>query len=247
MAAPITYVNAPTRGARRGGIFAVAAVEDNVDRLLMADVLSWTSDDCDFPVGVPELCFGESADPGGVKTFEGLTTAESATVFAAYAGIACWIDGDDFAGRARAKLAQGAHKIVEDHAAEWLAANAGVALPSESVATAIALADNYADDAFPGLPVIWINRGQADIALSEHAVIADGNGGLWTANGTPIIASSSIPANTVYVTGTVTVYRSVVVDAQAIDQTHNTEYAIAEQGYAIGFDCPQPGRFTVTP
>lgn len=244
MAAPITYVDAPARGARRGGIFAVAGVVEGVDRLLIAENISWTSEDCDFPVGIPELCWGESADPDGEKTFEGLTTAESSIVFGAYAGVACWLGGDDFAARARRKLDNGVHKIVEDHAYTWLAANAAAAVPAGDIDRAIAFADNYADDNFPGLPVIWMNRGQANLA--GKSLEGDKEGNLWTANGTPVIASASIPADSVFVTGTVTVFRSSVVDAQAIDQTHNTEYAIAEQGYAIGFDCPEPGLFAVT-
>lgn len=243
----IIYVAPPVRHPRRGGILAVADIIESDERLFIAESVQWTAESCDAVVSVPELCFGTSPDPGGSKDFAGLSDAFSSDVFAGYAGSQCWIHGEDFVERSRRTLADGEGLFIETQAVAWFVDIAAAATVVTSFGGAISAADNFADANYPGRPTLWMNRGDAVEAHGARLLNGDREGNLWTPNGTPVIATSAVPAGTVYVTGSVTVWRTKVVDGTAIDHTHNLEYGIAERGYAVGLDCLVPTAFTVTP
>lgn len=247
MADATHYVEAPRRSPRRGGIRAVAEVRSGSDRLALGGVLEYTSPGCGIAVGEVELCYPSPMAEQAPKTREGIETLDGiAPVFGVYAGVECWLGGSDFEADALRLLDQGADRAIEDALNTWLQA----ATPGAAQATltdAIAAADNAADGAYPGLPVIILNRGDAEKAFAAQAIQGDGTGNLWTANGTPVLSSSQITAGKVAVTGALTVEEGPRGSFLTENLTLNKQFAIAEQVFGILVDCEYVATFPVTP
>lgn len=237
MADATHYVEAPRRSPRRGGIRAVAEFRAADNRLGLGGIVEFTSPGCGIAVGDVTLCYPSGTDPQAEKTRSGIDTLEGVgVVFGAYAGVECWLDGSDYLTDARNLLEQGADRAVEAALNTWIQA----ATPGDAQASldeAIATADSAADGAYPALPVIVMNRADAALAYASGALDGDGSGMLWTGNGTPVLSSSAITAGKVAVTGALTVLEGSVEAHQVQNYELNTEYAIAEQVFAILVDC----------
>lgn len=246
MADATHYVEAPRRSPRRGGIRAVAEMRTGSDRLALGGILEYTSPGCGIAVGEVELCYPSPMAEQAPKTRQGIETLDGlAPVFGVYAGVECWLGGSDFEADAARLLDQGADRAIEDALNTWIqAATPGAA--QTSLSEAIAAAENAADGAYPGLPVIVMNRGDAQRAFAEEALDGDGTGNLWTANGTPVLASSQITAGTVAATGSITVEEGRRGVYRTENLTLNKEFAIAEQVFGILVDCNYVAVFEVT-
>lgn len=236
----------PRRSPRRGGIRSVAEFRSGSNRMGLGGIIEYTSPGCGLAVGDVELCYPSPADPQAEKTRSGIDTLEGiGPVFGIYAGIECYLDGSDFEADARRLLEQGADRAVETALNTWLQAQ--TAEPAvATLAAAIAAAENEADGSYPGLPVLVMNRADAQLAFTDRALEGDGTGNLWTASGTPVLASASIAANTVSATGGITVLEGAVITSRADRLELNKEYAIAEQVFGIAVDCGYVVRYTVT-
>lgn len=237
---------APRRSPRRGGIRSVAEFRAAEGRFGLGGIVEYTSPGCGIAVGDVELCYPSPADPQAEKTRAGIETLVGiGPVFGVYAGVECWLGGSDYEGDAQRLLEQGADRAVEAAINTWVQADtAGTA--QTSFAAAIAIADNTADGAYPGLPTILMNRGDAVLAYAEDALWSDGSGALWSPNGTPVIASAAFEAGTVAVTGGITVLEGATETHRVQQYELNTEYAIAERVYAVLVDCNYLETWTVT-
>jgi hypothetical protein len=75
-------------------------------------------------------------------------------------------------------------------------------------------------------------------ARAAKAIFGDEESGkLWSANGTPVIATGAGSESAIYIAGWPTVYASEFTEIQAYDPIVNQELAIAERVYGIAVDC----------
>lgn len=236
MADPTVHVAPPQRRPRKGGIRAVANFAP-LERAFAAEAVDWVDVACGFPQAAPGLCWGEAVAPAE-KSRYGFDTGESAPIFPLYAGVECYLqsEGDTFETEARALLASGTDRAVEQKLSAYLDVLNPTPDPAADLEVAIAFLDDYADSFYVGQPVIHMARALAVRAKARMLLDGDADGNLWTANGTPVSAGDYNPFN-VYVTGDVTVYESEVVSTIAIDPRHNRQMALAEQAFAFGIDC----------
>jgi len=237
MADATHYVDAPRRSPRRGGVRSVAEFRDAPNRLGLGGVVEYTSPGCQIAVGDVKLCYPSPAAAQPTKTRAGINTLTGiAPVAGIYAGVECFLDGSDFEQDALNLLSNGSDRAVEAALNTWIqAATPGAA--KTGVAAAIAAAENAADGAYVGLPIIVLNRADAEAAFAARALEGDGTGNLWTGNGTPVLASSQITAGKVAVIGGLTVLISTPEVNRVQNYTYNKEYAIAEQVFALLVDC----------
>lgn len=247
MADATYYAQAPRRSPRRGGIRSVAEVVSGTNRMSLGGVLEYTSPGCGIAVGEVELCYPSPMADQAPKVRDGIETLEgTAPIFGVYAGVECWLGGSDFEADATRLLEQGADRAIEKELNDWVQ----TATPGTAQATltdAIAAAENAADGAYPGLPVIVMNRADAEKAFAQRALEGDGTGNLWTGNGTPVLSSSQITAGKVAVTGAITLLEGDRGVFRTQNLTLNKEFAIAEQVFGLLVDCEYLAAFPVTP
>jgi hypothetical protein len=242
---PNIFVAPPQRKPRKGGIKSVIGEFVSVDRLPIGAEIEWISEGCEFPKAAPGLCYVANpvTDP---KTFEGIEHG-AGPIFGLYTGVQCFLGPDsDYEERARKALSEGEGRGVEEVLWEWAATTGGAALPATTLVDAIAQAEESADSYYIGQPVIMMSRRVAVWARSVKAIFGDEeNGRLWTANGTPVIASAAASDAQLSIFGWPTVYGSDVTATRVIDHTVNQELAIAERIYAIAVDCAFIFTYTV--
>lgn len=235
MSNPIADVAIPERKPRLGGIKSVIGDFVTAERLAASKNIQWVSPGCSFPELAPGLCWGQ--DPTGTKTADGIDVmAGLADNFALYAGVECYMPGDDYPSRANKLLQDGEDRAVEAQFAAAFATLTPVA-GTGGLAGAIAALDQEADGAYVGRPVIWMARDAAVEARAADLVEGDRDGNLWTANGTPVVASASLSAAEVWVTGWPTVYASGIFVTVVDHPTQNRTLAIAERAYGLAVDC----------
>jgi hypothetical protein len=247
MADPMVLVPTPTRPPRKGGLKAIVGDFIVTARLGAAANVQYLSEGCAFPSVAPGLCWGTVQT--GDKTADGISVENGITsIFGQYAGVECFLDFQsdrEYAQRATNNLERGEHSEIEAVLAGWAAG--GTAGSTGSIVAAVGAADQYADQRYTGLPVILMNRGTAVLAAAEGAIDGDFESGLmYTANGTPVLASWVVPANKIFVIGWPTVYVSETTTTTAKDLTTNVEMAIAERLYAVAVDCLFRAVITVT-
>jgi hypothetical protein len=236
MAGPMITVSSPERKARKGGIKSVVGEFQSMPRLAVANALQWVADGCELPKLAPGLCYAD-VPVEGPKTFEGIGQG-TGPIFALYAGVHCYLGSDtDYDTRARALLELGEDRGVEEALWEWLGTKSAPG-PAVSIVDAIGTLEEYADETYVGQPVIVMSRRAAVHARAAKAILGnEETGELWTANGTPVIATGAGNEDALYIAGWPTVYASAFTDIQAYDPTVNQELAIAERVYGIAVDC----------
>jgi hypothetical protein len=246
MAEPTFRGEAPRRRERLGGLFAVADVRDGGMRLINGANLQYDQNGCGTVHEQPFACWGEvvadaEKQRDGVESGTGVVPA-----FGLYAGVECFAGPHDseYEPRARGVLEWWESRGVEGKLNGWLGGATDSA--ASDLVAAIAAADNHADDTYIGLPIIHLNRADAEVAFKEGALRADERGNLTTGHGTPVAASARYTAGVVAVTGDVTVLRSGMEAHRSIRPELNKTMAIAERGYAIAVDCDYRAKFTVT-
>jgi hypothetical protein len=236
MAGPMITVPSPARKARRGGIKSVVGEFEALPRLAVANALQWIADGGEFPKAAPGLCYA-TVPVTGNKEFNGIDQG-SGPIFALYAGVKCYLGpATDYAERARALLEQGEGRAVEEVLWEW-ANTLSVPGPATSIVDAVAAAEETADTMYVGGPVIMMSRRAAVHARAEKAILGnEDTGELWTANGTPVIATGAANDTGLFIMGWPTVYASDFTEIQTHDPIVNQELAIAERVYGIAVDC----------
>lgn len=247
MANPRIYVEPPARSVRKGGIKLVANFVP-MERGFAAEALEWVSASCTEPQRAPGLCWGEPFV--GTKTPGEPYDYESTPIFALYAGVECFLNvgsDEEYAAEARSVLEAGEDRPIEEFLFNYLVnENPNPGETATGWVDAIAQADNLIDGYIPGGAMLVMNRGDAVRARAASALDGDKDGNLWTANGTPVIASYKVTAGQFAVTGAITVWHSDIVVTNAEDVVTNRAMAIAERAYAIGIDCGAWATFTVT-
>lgn len=237
----------PRRSPRRGGIRSVAEFRDGGNRLALGGVIEYTSPGCGIAVGDVELCYPSPTGTQAEKVRAGIDTLEGVgPVFGAYAGIECWLGGSDFEADAIRLLDQGVDRAIEAALNTWVQAATPEAAEA-SLVEAIAVAENEADAEYVGLPTLLLNRGDAQRAFTAGALEGDGTGMLWTASGTPVLASAALEEGSVAITGGITVLEGLRKVFRTERLTLNKEFAIAEQVFGIVVDCDYVAVIPVTP
>jgi hypothetical protein len=245
MSNPTTTVPTPVRKDRRGGIKSVVGDFVPAERLAVATNLQWVADNCDFPKAAPGLCYAVTPVEGN-KEFGGLAVGDG-PVFALYAGVQCYLGNDtDYEDRARAQLESGEGRGVEEVLWEYGMTAGGTGPAQTSWVAAIGQADEAADTLYVGRPIIMMSRFAAVQARAAKALFGDEEGNLWTANGTPVIASAAAPDDTLIVFGWITVYASPLIATTAPNPILNQEMALAERAYGIAVDCSFALHYAVT-
>lgn len=245
MAGPMITVPSPKRQARKGGIKSIVGEFEALPRLAVANALQWIADGCELPKAAPGLCYA-TVPVTGNKEFNGIDQG-TGPIFALYAGVRCYLGTTtDYADRSHALLEQGEGRAVEEVLVEWARAEAAGGAVFTSIVAAVAELEEVADTGYLGLPVLIMSRSTAVRARAEKAIIEGGEDGkLFTANGTPVLATSAADDDELYVIGWPTVYASEFTDIQAYDQMVNQELAIAERVYGIAVDCGVSHKATI--
>jgi hypothetical protein len=248
MAGPKVSISPPTRKERKGGIKSVVGEFESAPRLAAAESLQWVSAGCEFPKAAPGLCYVPNPVTGD-KTYVGIDTG-SGPIFALYQGVKCYLgtgDDPDYDERARALLEAGEARGVEEVLWEYLNTAGGTGPAQTSWVAAIGQMDEAADTLYVGQPVIMMSRFAAVQARAAKAIFGDEETGrLWTANGTPIIASAAASDTVAVVFGWPTVFAGEFVTTRTADLTLNQEMAISERVYGIAVDCEFALHYAVT-
>jgi len=248
MAGPKVSIAPPERKPRKGGIKSVVGEFTSAPRLAAAEALQWISDGCEFPKAAPGLCYVPNPVTGN-KTYAGIDHG-AGPIFALYQGVQCYLgtgSDPDYDERARALLEQGEARGVEEVLWEYLNTAGGTGPAQTSWVAAIGQMDEAADTLYLGQPVIMLSRFAAVQARAAKALFGDEESGrLWTANGTPVIASAAASDTVAAVFGWPTVYASEFVTARTADLAINQEMAIAERVYGIAIDCEFALHYAVT-
>ena len=237
MADPTITVQPPTRRPRKGGISTVADFRTD-NRLFIGALPVYDALPCSLEVESVELCYVDSEAVDKVP--EGIEIAEAiGPTFGGYMGVECFVGPwDDYADRARASLEAAQDRVIEEALSDYLA-TLGPGTGSADLVTLIANLESEADAAYVGGPTILISRYEATIAASQFALFPDPSfdGRLWTANGTPVLASSQFDVGRVYSVGALTVLQSEIVVSEGYALTTNRNMAIAERAFNILIDC----------
>lgn len=181
----------------------------------------------------------------GISQFEGI-----APPFAVYRGVECYLGGDNggatYREQALAALEVDEELAVEAKLAEWAFADAA-GTTRATLLDAVALIEENASEEYNGLPLLIVSRSLAVFGAAEQVFFRE-DGGLVTANGTPVLTTSGVGFSdlnsVVAAIGWPEVYASDPIAYQADDLPQNMSMAIAERVYAIGVDCEY--RFAVT-
>ena len=168
MAEPIITVEAPRRVDRKGGIRTVADFVDGVDRIATDGTTVHVSPGCTFPQTLLELCIPTSPE----KTRKGIDQIEGlGGNFALYAGVECFLGGEDYAAAATTLLDQGEDRALESVLVTRILGGA-TAATTTSLGDAIAQADNNADNNYLGSPILIVNRGDVSRLVEDGALKA---------------------------------------------------------------------------
>lgn len=238
MADPTITTAPPRRTPRKGGISSVADFRTD-NRLASGVGVNYDADSCTVDLGAITLCYApvtvDDKEPQGITIGNGI-----GPTFGGYVGVECFIGPwDDYADRARAALEQSEDRLIESVLAEWLPD--GGLLSGTSLADVIAKLEGHADANYVGAPVLHLSRQNAVLAASQFLIFTDTNdpasGKLWTANGTPVVASGAYGPTDVRISGDITVLHSEVVVTQGFGLTQNRSMAVAERTYNIIVDC----------
>lgn len=237
--AQVQQVTAPQRKPRVGGIKDVSGPFVVEQRLAAVTDIVWEGSDCGVELSETRAgCYdlvtpAANKEATGVDQFAGIGPS-----FARYAGVECFIGGDQdgpsFEAQATARLEAAEDRTVEAKLMEW--ALGGTPIAAVGIAAAIANLEQAADAGYIGQPVLLMSRAMADLAYAADVLTRE-NGRLISPNGTPVVASGAIEGPEIAITGWPTVYASPIVSARGIAWGTNLDMALAERLYAIGIDC----------
>jgi hypothetical protein len=242
-----TFVELPTPTPLGGGVLSVANVIDTSGYELMG--VEALTDACSSAEVWEEWC---TTTPLGRKIFEDTLDHVVGDPFAVYAGIACDLQRtDEAADRATARLGYAESRGVDFHVEADLASAAGVVDLGGpfSVAQGIGVAEAFAATVYGGVPTLLIPRLLVQCACENGALTRNLDGSLETCAGskvapltTPLTVPVTVTSATLYVSGSVTVYRGPVetisVPQQVFDDgTFEPARALAERIYVPVFDC----------
>lgn len=248
MAQPTITVQPPTRKQRKGGIRTVADFRTE-QRLFTGALPVYDALPCNFAVGSVELCYVDGDQPD--KTAAGIASGEGIIpTFGGYMAVECFMGPwDDYAERARDTLDQASDRLVEERISQDLASLATTVTADGTILGVVAALEEDADTDYVGLPVIWVSRDTAARGAAEFAFFPDEShdGRLWTANGTPVLASGVLSDSNIYLTGGITVLQSEINVVQGLNPTVNTSLAIAERAYNAIIDCDYVTVAPLTP
>ena len=239
----VTLPNPPPLG---GGLMSVADVIDTTGHQLMG--VEALTDACSRVEEWLEWC---TMTPVGRKVFEDTQEHVVGDPFALYAGVGCDLQTlNEGARRAELRLSYGESRGVDQYVDAALSASADVIdLGSPfPLVQAIGVAEAFAATWYGGRPTLLIPR--LFLPCATHGPIQSNlDGSLSTVSGsrvapltTPVPVPVTVDSGTMYVTGSVVIFRGPVktisVPQQVFDNgTFAPMRALAERVYVPVFDC----------
>lgn len=243
------YADVPAPGIDlpKGGFLDVAHVVDSADTHIGMGVQYYTYLCRMGGLTAAGMCAAEpSINVDAIKKFFGGTRV-TALPFAVYAGVVCDLIGGGYEEQARARLAGSEDLLVANAFYQRLAYDVmtgdavelwkGYFRDTDSVVAAIADLEQYAAQHYAGTPVLHMNRAAATYGFWGGVLEMDPGGRLHTKLGTPVVASGGYPADVMFVTGRIGVWRTAVDTYDVVDPMTNQDYALAERLYAVTTDC----------
>lgn len=243
--APVA-VDAPRVAPALGGLLPVADIVDSDDPHIGFGIeyQSWLCEDGGYTSGCVDAPAGTPVD--APKLFGGSHVVEGVPVIV-YAGIECDLFGAPYLAQARDRLAGSEDRLVAAAFYRWAALgqwNAGTApvvfpetITADNIVEAIAALEQYAGEAYAGMPVLHMNRHMATLGVAAQVLFPGLDGSLTTGLGTPVAASAGYPDGVIFVTGAVHLWRTAVNTYQAPNTATNTSMALAERTYVLSTDC----------
>ena len=240
------WVTLPDPMSLGGGVMSVADVVNTSGHELMG--VEALTDACGRAEEWLEWC---TMTPTGRKIFEDTQEHVIGDPFALYAGVGCDLQTlNEGARRAELRLSYGESRGVDQYIDGWLQASSevidlGGPFP---LTQAIGVAEAFAATWYGGRPTLLVPRLVLPCATAG-AIGTNLDGSLTTVSGsrvapltTPITVPVTIDTATMYVTGSVVVFRGPVktisVPQQVFDNgTFAPMRALAERVYVPVFDC----------
>lgn len=232
-----TYVDVPAPEVARGGVMSVASVVDDPDVHALMGAL-YLTDACATAEEWDEWC---TMTPSSPKVFDTGPDVVEGDPFVVYAGVSCDFQKmDEAKARARKRFEYAERRMVDRAVAAWLAANADT-IPGTgaSITEAVGAAEQYAAEAYGGVPNVLMSIAMTACACHAHVVYPALNGALSTCQGSRV-ANLAVDTDTVYVTGQITLLRGPV-EVIAVPSLGGTNAAppraLAERIYVPLMEC----------
>lgn len=251
MAEPTITVAAPSRRPRKGGLLNVVTdIRDNVGRLAVSAGVQYEAQPCGLTFDQIELCYTAFDNADADKETQGLDWGNAiGENFGAYYAVQCFLatgTSAEYEALATQGLEMGESRALEARLQTYFGTQAATAVAT--LRDAIVAAERFADNNYVGMPILHMDRGVADVALELGLIERGelGSGDLFTANGTPVVASGKYLPLQIAITGDITVLRSAIFANSGYQLSKNLEASIAERVYNLIVDCDFAEVFTFT-
>jgi hypothetical protein len=249
---PAVTVPAPEPYGRRYGLLTAAAGPLDLPVNRFGGGVQYDPVSCGTARRVPMDCVDQ--DSPVTKTFDPGDDWVEGLPFVVYATLQCGSAGaGDVEERVRRRLANGTQSAVEAELGERLTADA-TAVPAPVTTEASSVVGEleqwlYGDMAYGNVGFIHASFRMASYLHKGTLLSTDSAGRFRTRMGTVVVFGNYPDDGGVFITGHTTLWRApdvaVSPRAQVLDRTNNNLYMLAEQEWAVAYDCVA-GRSTYT-
>lgn len=241
---PAVTVPAPEPLARRYGLFTAAAGPLDLPAGRVGGGITYEPVSCGTARRVALDCVDQ--DTPVTKTFDPGDDWVEGPGFVVYATLQCGSAGaGDVDTRVRRRLSNGSQSAVEAELGAILAADA-VAVPAPVDTAASSVVGEleqwlYGDQGYGNVGYIHAPFRMASYLHKGTLLWTDSAGRVRTRMGTVVVFGNYPDDGSVFITGQTTVYRSTDVSVspreQVLNRTNNNLYMLAEQEWAVAYDC----------
>lgn len=240
---PAVTVPAPEPLGRRYGLLTAAAGPLVLPGDRLGGGVTYEPVSCGTARRVPLECV-DGEDPVD-KTFDPGDDWVTGPGFVVYATLLCGSAGaGDVEGRVQRRLANGSQSAVEAELGAILATDATpvVGPDPDSIVAAVGELEQwlYGDQGYGSVGYIHAPFRLGAYLSDAHQLTPDGTR-LRTAQGTVVVLGNYPDTGDLYITGQVTTWRAADVAVsprpQVLNRTNNNLYMLAEQEWAVAYDC----------
>ena len=243
---PPTIVEAPQPLGRRYGLFLAAA--GPIDMPRVGGDITYEPVSCGTAHALDMDCVDQE-DPVE-KVFDEGDDWVVASTFVAYATIQCGsVGAGDLDAKVRRRLANGAQSAVEQHLGTVLSGTATTvpAPVDESASSVIGALEQWiygggaGEQGYGNVAYIHAPFRMASYLHKGTLLSTDAQGRIRTRLGTVVVFGDYPDDGRVFVTGQVAIWRSPDVSVspreQVLNRVNNNYYMLAEQEWAVSYDC----------